>query len=707
MTTRSFACALAALGCATAGGLLQLELTLDSARRAQPANRLLAACHLDEGYVHAARSLSALLLVGSAFDDAGSTWNAFAPARGGLDDSVQFAGLSTFALSTSAGGGGGVSNRGLGNEGLFVRAGEPYEGFVLARADAAAVSLVVSLRRWADAAGAPLPVPVTLATSTLDVPAAPGGWARLNFSMTVPAASGDLGCAGVAPGSVAGVDCGSVWPSPAHVCVVCGGELFVGFADGSGAASAHLAYVLLQPGPARRFAGLPVLLEGVENLQAMGVTGLRVGGTYAQGVFWRQWRGAPWVRDARRLYAGTGNLIGDFGMFEMLDLGVAMGAEIIITMSRNHTEADVADLVEYAYGDASTEYGALRTFNDSHPAPYALTGIELGNEQPCMNWTSLIKAMEARWADLERAGRLAAPQPSATAASPFYYLWPENAMHGDDVAELQAAGFPAEKIMADSHGSWGGQLDGIETDFAHAPAGYNISGINCETNGGSSLFLRAMQEAADLIAFDNAAPDVYARVRARMMSFCSERSGHFTRYDQGGSFFLPNATWLAPPGQVHAMNKLLRAGALDSDLLVLPASPPSPPLFPPAAVGALRAGGPPPPLAPLVFYSAMSTRDGASVFLRLANANTSDAASVTLSLPGFSGAAVAALLLDAGGDVNATNSPSEPLRVSPRALAVSADGERVSLTVPPFSYVVLNATKAAARGTTNDQGVPT
>ena len=35
--------------------------------------------------------------------------------------------------------------------------------------------------------------------------------------------------------------------------------------------------------------------------------------------------------------------------------------------------------------------------------------------------------------------------------------------------------------------------------------------------------------------------------------FCSERSGHFDAYDQGISFFLPNMTWLQPPGYVHQM----------------------------------------------------------------------------------------------------------------------------------------------------------
>merc|ERR1712000_557880 len=46
-----------------------------------------------------------------------------------------------------------------------------------------------------------------------------------------------------------------------------------------------------------------------------------------------------------------------------------------------------------------------------------------------------------------------------------------------------------------------------------------------------------------------------SRLKFRTASFCMERSGHFDAFDQGISFFLPNMTWLQPPGHVHAMIK--------------------------------------------------------------------------------------------------------------------------------------------------------
>ena len=43
------------------------------------------------------------------------------------------------------------------------------------------------------------------------------------------------------------------------------------------------------------------------------------------------------------------------------------------------------------------------------------------------------------------------------------------------------------------------------------------------------------------------------RLHFRTASFCTERSGHYDAFDQGISFFLPNMSWIEPPGYVHQM----------------------------------------------------------------------------------------------------------------------------------------------------------
>ena len=76
-----------------------------------------------------------------------------------------------------------------------------------------------------------------------------------------------------------------------------------------------------------------------------------------------------------------------------------------------------------------------------------------------------------------------------------------------------------------------------------------------ETNAGTHDHARALAEARDLNAFLSL-DERHTRMAVRTASFCMERSGHYEDSmlnDQGLSFFLPNATWLQPPGYVHAM----------------------------------------------------------------------------------------------------------------------------------------------------------
>jgi hypothetical protein len=57
-----------------------------------------------------------------------------------------------------------------------------------------------------------------------------------------------------------------------------------------------------------------------------------------------------------------------------------------------------------------------------------------------------------------------------------------------------------------------------------------------------------LDEAVDLNSFFNAGNK---RVLARTASFCHGRAGHYDMFDQAISYFLPNMTWLQPPGHVH------------------------------------------------------------------------------------------------------------------------------------------------------------
>lgn len=665
------------------------SLTIDPTTPTVVTNPLLRSCHLDEGYVHASWSLYSQMIMGASFDNQ-NIWNMYEDSVSTtvtytIDPHTLYYNFSTMQITVDNKGttdnneSAGLTNRGMGNEGLVFYANQEYEGYVIATSSSASsVTLIVGLRDTA--------TNYTLASTLLTLPGNNNneGWTNLSFTL-VPNAS--TVCIGIEPGSVRSINCGDTWPSPGHICVQCNGEFFMGIVPSPGTKNTvNIAYTYLQPGTWGRFANLPVKREGITNLQSMGIQGIRVGGTYAQGIYWKDWRGNVAQRPSRNFFAGEGNLL-TFGMFDILDIGPALDIELIITMSRNHSVQDMIDLVDYCYGNASLPWGSVRIYNDSHPAVYRLTGIELGNEDSNDNFVAQITAMEQRAQELNLV------------PSPFYYLYPENTLPYGDIVSLNSSGFPAEKVMGDCHGGWGGQLDSIVQDF-HSAGTYNISGINCETNGLYNGFGRALEEAIDIILFDNAVPDIYNRIIARMVSFCNERSGHMTRYDQGASFWLPNMTWLQPPGWIHAMN------SIGTGKEMLNVQPPSPvPSFKDPLTGE-------PPFPSLVSYSASGSPG--VVYLHIVNTvNTSTLVNVTIPTMNINNARGS--LLTSGSSTNftimfnATNTPAEPFAVSPVPLSVSiiprgTNGSSSSSSsavfsvseflLPPYSYAVVNFTES-------------
>jgi hypothetical protein len=141
-------------------------------------------------------------------------------------------------------------------------------------------------------------------------------------------------------------------------------------------------------------------------------------------------------------------------------------------------------------------------------------------------------------------------------APPLRFMFPDNGgLNGADAARLLAAAPDVvPRVLADIHVGAGGAVDAAAALFANPPtAGFNQGAINAETNAGTHDMQRALDEAADLIAWMNAPAETAARLFGRTASFCSGTSNAFDSWDQGISFFLPNMTWFQPPGYVHVM----------------------------------------------------------------------------------------------------------------------------------------------------------
>ena len=217
----------------------------------------------------------------------------------------------------------------------------------------------------------------------------------------------------------------------------------------------------------------------------------------------------------------------------------ALAIEPVITTTSSSAPAELADLVEYCHGDATATPMGRQRAADGHPAPYRVKFFELGNEQYNTQFVEQVAAMEERATVLGLNGSLV-------------YIFPENGGLSDaDTDAAKKLGIDSS-IAADIHVGPGGAVD-VATALWKRRADFGASAVNLETNAGTHHQERALQEAADLNAFFAAPAEVQRRLLVRTASFCTSRSGHFDAFDQGISFFLPNMTWLQPPGHVHAM----------------------------------------------------------------------------------------------------------------------------------------------------------
>ena len=182
----------------------------------------------------------------------------------------------------------------------------------------------------------------------------------------------------------------------------------------------------------------------------------------------------------------------------------------------------------------------------------------------------------------------------------FYYMSPNNAnwLNESQSEEVESLGL-GDHVVADMHVGAGGGVEKATQLFNKFPK-MTMGAVNAETNDGTHTMTRAAKEASDLNEWFNGASvtptltimsshqllaslldassvapwlrshrcGVYGstiaagatpvgkRLKFRTASFCNERSGHFDAFDQGISFFLPNMTWIQPPGYVHKASSL-------------------------------------------------------------------------------------------------------------------------------------------------------
>jgi len=461
------------------------------------------------------------------------------------------------------------------------------------------------------------------------------------------------------------------------VCVRCGGELLVGLVGNpasstsvgvgagegvtstSGGGNVAVGHVSLMPGAwglLHDKAGnpLPVLQSAADVLKEMGITTFRSGGSVSQSMRWKDWRGPAWKRPSARQVWGRSELAG-WGPFEVIDMCAALDIEPIITLAYDVNDAgDWADLVEYAFGDPTTTWG-FRRHADGHPSAYNVSVFELGNEQYNPDFVDQVAAMEARAAQLNAAKKNTVP--------PLHYMFPSNAgLSAADAHRAMDLKLPISRIMPDIHVGAKGAVEAAATLFAHPVVpGFAQSAINCETNAGSHDLKRALDEATDLIDWFTADTNVTDRLYARTASFCSGTAAHFDSWPQGLSFFLPNATWLQPPGYVHS--GITKTWAEQTVSATAPAGLPF----------------------------AAQLKANKILILRAVNAGN---VSMTLDVSLKGGEAMGGKLglwVLSGNDLREGNTAAQPERISPKVTtgaAVAPGATTFKFDLPMFSFVI-------------------
>jgi hypothetical protein len=565
---------------AAASGLMLLALAPRAARAAsflvnassvvQPlVSPRIMGCHHDYGFAQAPRGFYAELVYGTSFD-AGTqkvpAWHPFflnsSAAAPAMTAYTSFSARPTLALALDHDGATvGMANRGIGNAGLFLEAGKPYTFEFWAWCGAGAgnePTVYVELVDYTSGNASLARVDVKLVS---EGPPWGTDWHRFNGTLTPSAGTS---CVGIPFGSDPAIDCGGD-AGPAHVCVRCGGELRIALTGPQSYGGINLAYVSLKPGAwglvtAKDGSSIDVLKSAGDVLTAMGVTLIRHGGSVSQSMRWKDWRGPKWNRPSAQQVWGF-SLLSGWGPFEFADLGAALGIETVVTLAYDSNDAlDFGDLVEYAWGDAATTSWGARRAADGHPAVYDMRVFELGNEQLNPNFVDQVAAMEAR--------------SKAVGSPPLYYMYPQNA--GVSAAQAQALldrGVDPARILPDLHVGATGAVEEAASLFANPPAnGFAQGAINAETNAGTHDMERALNEAADLIAWMTAPQAVAGRLYGRTASFCSGTSNNYDQWDQGISFFLPNMSESGFPRNAPATGAL-RTGHACAHQSASPSSP--------------------------------------------------------------------------------------------------------------------------------------
>ena len=292
------------------------------------------------------------------------------------------------------------------------------------------------------------------------------------------------------------------------------------------------------------------------------------------GYRWKNFRGPA---EHRQPYAGVWYRYdsGGWKVFEFLELCEAAGIDTcVVTLPVTETVADLEDLAEYAFGPASSTWGALRV-KDGRAKPYRPFIIEIGNEntlnytQPeanpcrdgCQNFTK-------RW--LERALAMDGKAQALGLNLTFVVGFDAGIGGGQSCSQetvrqskasiVELGGWAAqlgERAVWDCHTGGDSPADGavtagalIELRQILRDAGSDMRAAVLEENGGTHNMLRMLGHVTQNHALSRLGEFIVVNTVATGLQPLGRNSNG---WDQGNIYFTPNASWLAPPAVATRM----------------------------------------------------------------------------------------------------------------------------------------------------------
>jgi hypothetical protein len=540
-----------------------------------------------------------------------------------LDTTSPFKGRQAQRVTFTSGRGSvGVENRGLNRQGIGVVGGRPYEGRITLRGDARqTVNLALQNENGSQ----------TYARTSVRTQGS--GWRTYDFSFTSSS-------------------------TDAHARFVV--EL-------TSPGTVDLGYAFLQPGSWGRYQGLTVRKDVADVMVRQGLQAIRFGGCANSGCGdvseyrWKTMIGDPVTRPVTKgfwyPYESNG-----WGIFEFLRLGEAMGIEAVPSLNIDETPQDVADLVQYLYGPASSPWGAKRVA-DGHPEPYTVNRIQLGNENAVDEtyWQKFRALAEVIWAHDPKIKLVVGDFTySDVIVDPFRFTG------GGKVNTLAAhqkilnlAKERGTEVQFDIH-LWTQNvrdvpsqiraLDSYVDQLGRIAPGANYKVVVFELNADSHDLARAIGNAYTINALQRRPKiDVIASANALQVDGQNDNG-----WDQGLVFFNQLRVWGQPPYYVHQMKRasaqpnVLRTDVTGGDEL----------------------------------FDVTALTDGRKLTVDVVN-GTDAPLTCTLKLDGVKGRAAVSVLQ---GRPNAVNTAGNPRNTVPDQSTVDLSSGSVTHTFPARSY---------------------